>query len=172
MKLNGYYATQKNLFFVFSRCSLYIEVMIGQSFTKQRRIVRLTAFLSRHTTSFQRLYYVYTTSATSYRRLLDIEKTSCVYWVAFEREWKMDTWKSQSENIQWKVQCMVHKNNMKITVSVSWCPYNLAYGISQLACIYMLLYFWHFYLKKTPSIFFLIVLYALLFAAINTRSLY
>ena len=95
MKLNGYYATQRNLFFIFSRCSLYIEVIDGQSFTKQRRIVRLTAFPSRHTTSFQRLYYVYMTSATSYRRLLDIEKTSCVYWVAFEREWKKDTWKSQ-----------------------------------------------------------------------------
>ena len=35
---------------------------------------------SRHTTSFQRLYDVYTTSATSYRRRKDVETTSCVYW--------------------------------------------------------------------------------------------
>ena len=35
---------------------------------------------SRHTTSFQRLYDVYTTSATSYRRRIDVETTSCVYW--------------------------------------------------------------------------------------------
>ena len=40
----GYYVTQSILFFIFSRCSLYIEVMDGQSFTKQRRIVRLTPF--------------------------------------------------------------------------------------------------------------------------------
>ena len=36
---------------------------------------------SRHTTSFQRLYDVYTTSATSYRRRIDVETTSCVYWI-------------------------------------------------------------------------------------------
>ena len=35
---------------------------------------------SRHTTSFQRLYDVYTTSATSYRRRIDVETTSCVFW--------------------------------------------------------------------------------------------
>ena len=35
---------------------------------------------SRHTTSFQRLYDVYTTSATSYRRRIDVETTSCVHW--------------------------------------------------------------------------------------------
>ena len=34
---------------------------------------------SRHTTSFQRLYDVYTTSATSYRRRINVETTSCVY---------------------------------------------------------------------------------------------
>ena len=35
---------------------------------------------SRHTTSFQRLYDVYTTSLTSCRRRIDVETTSCVYW--------------------------------------------------------------------------------------------
>ena len=35
---------------------------------------------SRHTTSFQRLYDVYTMSLTSYRRRIDVETTSCVYW--------------------------------------------------------------------------------------------
>ena len=35
------------------------------------------------TTSFQRLYDVYTTSATSYRRRIDVETTSCVYWDVF-----------------------------------------------------------------------------------------
>ena len=35
---------------------------------------------SRHTTLFQRLKDVYTTSPTSYRRLIDVETTSCVYW--------------------------------------------------------------------------------------------
>ena len=39
---------------------------------------------SRHTTSFQRLWDVYTTSPTLYRRLLDVETTSCVYWVPTE----------------------------------------------------------------------------------------
>ena len=29
-----------------------------------------------------------------------------------------DTWKLHSKNTQWKVQCMVHENNMKITISV------------------------------------------------------
>ena len=38
-------------------------------------------FPSRHTTSFQRLYDLYTTSLTSYRRRIDVETTSCVYWV-------------------------------------------------------------------------------------------
>ena len=36
---------------------------------------------SRHTTSFQRPQCVYTTSATSYRHLIDVETMSCVYWV-------------------------------------------------------------------------------------------
>ena len=36
---------------------------------------------SRHTTSFQHPQDVYTTPPTSYRRLLDVETTSCVYWV-------------------------------------------------------------------------------------------
>ena len=35
---------------------------------------------SRHTTSFQRLCDVYTTSLTSYRRRIDVETTSRVYW--------------------------------------------------------------------------------------------
>ena len=35
---------------------------------------------SRHTTSFQRLYDVYTKSLTSYRRRIDVETTSCVHW--------------------------------------------------------------------------------------------
>ena len=47
---------------------------------------RSLAFPSRHTTSFQRLYDVYTTSATSYRRRIDVETTSCVYWVCLQTE--------------------------------------------------------------------------------------
>ena len=35
---------------------------------------------SRHTTSFQRLQDVSKTSATAYRRLIDVETTSFVYW--------------------------------------------------------------------------------------------
>ena len=35
---------------------------------------------SGHMTSFQRLYDVYATSLTSYRRRIDAETTSCVYW--------------------------------------------------------------------------------------------
>ena len=35
---------------------------------------------SRHTTSFQRLYDVYTTSLTLYRRRIYVETTSCIYW--------------------------------------------------------------------------------------------
>ena len=41
--------------------------------------VRSTIYPSRHATSFQRLYDVYTTSATSYRRRIDVETMSCVY---------------------------------------------------------------------------------------------
>ena len=42
LKLNGYYVTQSILFFIFSRCSLYVEVMDCQSFRKQgRRRVRM-----------------------------------------------------------------------------------------------------------------------------------
>ena len=37
-------------------------------------------FPSRHTTSFQRLSDAYTTSPTSYRRLIDVETTLCVCW--------------------------------------------------------------------------------------------
>ena len=36
--------TQSILFFIFSRCSLYVEVIDGQSFTTERRIVRLRPF--------------------------------------------------------------------------------------------------------------------------------
>ena len=32
--------TQSILFFFFSRCSLYVEAMDGQSITKERRIIR------------------------------------------------------------------------------------------------------------------------------------
>ena len=39
-------------------------------------------YTSRHMTSFQRLYDVYTTSLTSYRCRIDAETTSCVYWVS------------------------------------------------------------------------------------------
>ena len=119
------------LFFIFSRCSLYVEVMDGQSFTKQRRVAWLTPF-------------------------------------AFECEWSQDTWKLQTENTQWKVQCMVLENNMKITVSVCWCPNKLA--IAQPVCIYTLLYFDILFCKKTANVFFIIVLYTSLFAAINTRG--
>ena len=38
------------------------------------------AYPSRHTTSFQLLHDVYTTSLTSYRRRIDVETTSYVYW--------------------------------------------------------------------------------------------
>ena len=37
-------------------------------------------YLSRHTSSIQRLQDVYTTSLTSNRCLIDVETTSCVYW--------------------------------------------------------------------------------------------
>ena len=43
-KLNGSYVTQRILFLIFSRCSLYVGVMDDQSFTKQRRTVSLTPF--------------------------------------------------------------------------------------------------------------------------------
>ena len=43
-----------------------------------------SAVPSRHTTSFPRLYDVYTTSATWHRRRIDVETTSCVYWVFAE----------------------------------------------------------------------------------------
>ena len=39
---------------------------------------------SRHATSFQRLYDVYTMSVTSYRHRIDIEMTSCIYCVTVE----------------------------------------------------------------------------------------
>ena len=36
-------------------------------------------FPSRHTTQFQRLQDVYTTSATQYKRFIAVETTPCVY---------------------------------------------------------------------------------------------
>ena len=42
---------------------------------------------SRHTTPFQRLYDAYTTSLTSYRRRVDVETTSCVYWYITLHNW-------------------------------------------------------------------------------------
>ena len=107
LKLNEYYVTQSILLFIFSRWSLYVEVMDSESFTKQRKILWLTPF-------------------------------------AFSCEWEKDRWKLQSENTKRKVQCLVHENNMKITVSVCWCPNKLAYGIAQLVYIYTVLYFWLF----------------------------
>ena len=69
------------------------------------------------------------------------------FWVRLIKE----TRKLQSENTQRKVQCMVHENDMKVTVSVCWCPNMLADGIAQLACINMLLYFWHFISLKNSK---------------------
>ena len=69
---------------------------------------------------------------------------------------------------------MVHENNIKLTVSVCWCPNKLADGINSSA-------FTPYYTidisyrKKTANMFFLIVLYTLYtlsFAVINARGLY
>ena len=62
---------------------------------------------SRHTTPFQRLKDVYTTSATSCRRLIDVETTSCVCLGSckeirlFEKKFKIHNWKV-SGILQWK----------------------------------------------------------------------
>ena len=42
--MNGYYVTQSILIFIFSSCSLCVELMDGQTFMKQRRIVWLIQF--------------------------------------------------------------------------------------------------------------------------------
>ena len=54
---------------------------------------------------------------------------------------KRDTWKLQSKSKRWKVKCMAHENDMKITVLVCWCQNKHTYGIAQLVCIYTLLHF-------------------------------
>ena len=47
------------------------------------------------------------------------------FWVRLIK-WYMEI---TAENTQWKVQCIVHENNMKITVSVCWYLNKLAYRI-------------------------------------------
>ena len=65
---------------------------------------------SRHTTSFQRLYDIYATSLTSYRRRIDVETTSCVYWVGsiitqcFSRTLKLKEFTSKScKSAYWRL---------------------------------------------------------------------
>ena len=52
-----------------------------------------------------------------------------------------DTWKLLRESTQWKVQGVVHENNIKMTVSASSYQNKLTYGIAQLVSIHTLLHF-------------------------------
>ena len=70
-----------------TRCPLYRGFYLIFTGSKFREFCLFWIILrllvpSRHTTSFQRLYNVYTTSGTSYRCRIDVETTSCVYWVS------------------------------------------------------------------------------------------
>ena len=58
-----------------SICAQFLTFQVKAVFSSIKIFER-----SRHTTSFQRLYDVYTTSLTWYRRLIDVKTTSCVYW--------------------------------------------------------------------------------------------
>ena len=72
-------------------CKMLLELIISAVLTLLRGsnscamgVVSLCLMVaggpSRHTTSLQCLYDVYTTSPTLYRRFIDVETTSCVYW--------------------------------------------------------------------------------------------
>ena len=65
---------------------------------------------------------------------------SVCFLVQIDKE-KRDTWKLQSKSKRWKVKCMAHENDMKITVLVCWWQNKHTYGIAQLVCIYTLLHF-------------------------------
>ena len=54
---------------------------VSSMFDTEKKMYNLVFLPSRHTTSFQRLWEVFTTSVMSYRRLADVETTLCVYWV-------------------------------------------------------------------------------------------
>ena len=68
------------------------------------------------------------------------KNNSVCFLVQIDKE-KRDTWKLQSKSKRWKVKCMAHENDMKITVWVCWCQNKHTYGIAQLVCIYTLLHF-------------------------------
>ena len=67
--------------FYFQRCNTFEAFYFKSVVAFKNILLQRVTYPSRHTTSFQRLYDVYTTSATSYRRRIDVETTSCVYWV-------------------------------------------------------------------------------------------
>ena len=54
---------------------------VSSMFDTEKKMYNLVFLPSRHTTSFQRLWEIFTTSVMSYRRLADVETTLCVYWV-------------------------------------------------------------------------------------------
>ena len=68
------------------------------------------------------------------------KNNSVCFLVQIDKE-KRDTWKLQSKSKRWKVKCMAHENDMKITVLVCWWQNKHTYGIAQLVCIYTLLHF-------------------------------
>ena len=66
-------------------CFSYKSLIVSNILSRSRRVatcsVSVLRLPSRHTTSFQQLCDLYTTSLMSYRRRIDVETTSCVYWV-------------------------------------------------------------------------------------------
>ena len=56
-----------------------IRMFVGG--TKETSGIKWVELASRHTTLFQRPQDVYTTLATSHRRLMDVDTKLCVYWV-------------------------------------------------------------------------------------------
>ena len=81
-------------------------------------------------------------------KMIRLINTVC-FWVRLIKGYMEIT----AENKQWKVQCIVHENNMKITVPVCWYLNKLAYRIVQLVCNCTFLYYWRFTSQKNSNYF-------------------
>ena len=74
--------------------------------------------------------------STFYENKGDLFDEQCLLSSAIDKK-ERDTWKLHSKITQWKAQCMVHQNNMKITVTVYRCQNKLTCRIAEIVWIYV-----------------------------------